>query len=90
MITVTVDDLPHIADYLPQVEAGEDVVITRSGQPVARLVSARPMTPALAKAIATGRVTMPQPGACLSSAHDRPPLPGGGKPASAMILEDRR
>ena len=38
MSTVTVADAKaRLSDLLAQVEAGEDVVITRSGQPVARL-----------------------------------------------------
>ena len=33
------DQLPHL---LTQVEAGEEVVITRNGKPIARLVECRP------------------------------------------------
>jgi prevent-host-death family protein len=32
----------HFSELLRKVAAGEEVLITRSGQPVARLVSARP------------------------------------------------
>jgi prevent-host-death family protein len=37
----------HLSDLLEQVEAGESFVITRRGQPVARLVPARPTAPRL-------------------------------------------
>lgn len=35
----------HLSRLLQQVEAGEEVLIARAGQPVARLVSTRPKLP---------------------------------------------
>jgi prevent-host-death family protein len=35
----------HLSDLLRRVEAGEDIVITRGGEPVARLVAVEPARP---------------------------------------------
>ena len=42
MVTVNVQEAKtHLSRLLARVEAGEEIVITRNGDPVARLVSAR-------------------------------------------------
>jgi prevent-host-death family protein len=51
----------HLSELLDKVEAGEEVVITRHGRPVARLVSAaRARQPLPLVELAAFRATMPR------------------------------
>ena len=51
----------HLSELLDKVEAGEKVVITRHGRPVARVSSvARPKQPLRLQALAEFRATMPR------------------------------
>ena len=60
MSTVTVADAKaRLSDLLAQVEAGEDVVITRRGQPVARLSQVEKPKEAV-KSLAEFRARMPR------------------------------
>jgi prevent-host-death family protein len=61
MVTVNVAQAKaHLSELLDKVEAGEDVVITRHGRPVARLHSAsRPKYPLMLDDLAAFRATMP-------------------------------
>ena len=60
MPTVTVADAKaRLSDLLAQVEAGEEVVITRRGQPVARLSQVEKRKEAV-KSLAEFRATMPR------------------------------
>jgi len=60
MPTVTVADAKaRLSDLLAQVEAGEEVVITRRGQPVARLSQVEKPKEAV-KSLAEFRATMPR------------------------------
>ncbi len=60
MSTVTVADAKaRLSDLLAQVEAGEEVVITRRGQPVARLSQIEKPKEAV-KSLAEFRARMPQ------------------------------
>ncbi|SBT04646.1 Prevent-host-death family protein [Candidatus Accumulibacter aalborgensis] len=60
MSTVTLADAKaRLSDLLTQVEAGEDVVITRRGQPVARLSQVEKPKEAL-KSLADFRARMPR------------------------------
>ena len=60
MSTVTVADAKaRLSDLLAQIEAGEDVVITRSGQPVARLSQVEKPKEAV-KSLAESRARMPR------------------------------
>lgn len=57
MRTVTVHEAKtYLACFLDQVAAGEEVIITKAGQPIARLMPADRSEPR-APGIATGRVT---------------------------------
>ncbi len=60
MSTVTLADAKtHLSQLLDQVEAGEEVVITRRGQPVARISPVeKPKSPI--KSLAAFRKTMPR------------------------------
>lgn len=52
----------HLSELLDQVEAGEDVVITRHGRPVAHVTSAAPpKRPLRLKDLAAFRAAMPRP-----------------------------
>jgi prevent-host-death family protein len=51
----------HLSDLLDKVEAGEEVIITRHGRPVAHLSSvSRPKQPLRLQALAEFRATMPR------------------------------
>lgn len=62
MSTVTLAEAKsHLSHLLDQVEAGEEVVITRRGQPVARISPvAKPKRPIPIKSLAEFRHSMPR------------------------------
>lgn len=91
MLTITAEELAaHMKDYLPRVVAGEAISILEHGRAVARLVAERAMPAALAQAVADGSVVLPAANARRLTTAEAPPIPGGGKPASDMVSEDRR
>jgi antitoxin (DNA-binding transcriptional repressor) of toxin-antitoxin stability system len=91
MRTVTPDDLAsNIDHYLAEVASGEVFLIVVQGRQVARLAHDPQMAPALADAVAKGWVRLPQPGARWLTTDEMPTHPGGGMPASEMVIEDRR
>ena len=61
MVTVNVAHAKaHLSELLDKVEAGEDVIITRHGRPVAHLHSAlHPKHPLMLDDLAAFRATMP-------------------------------
>lgn len=62
MNTVSVAEAKaHLSELLNQVEAGEEIVITRRGQPIVRLISERkPPSPLPLPSLAAFRATMPE------------------------------
>jgi len=62
MITVSLAEAKaHLSELLDQVEAGEEVVVTRHGREVARILSALgPKQPLPLDDLAAFRATMPQ------------------------------
>lgn len=62
MHTVSVAEAKaHLSELLNQVEAGEEIVITRRGQPVARLApEKKPFKPLPLPSLAEFRATMPE------------------------------
>ena len=62
MRTVSVAEAKaHLSELLNQVEAGEEIVITRRGQPVARLApEKKPLKPLPLPSLAAFRATMPE------------------------------
>lgn len=83
----------QLSNYLLRAEAGEQIVVLRGGQPVAALVplsQVRGMDEEsiLADMGARGLVTLPK--GDITTAFQGPTVPTRGKPASEMILEDRR
>lgn len=83
----------QLSSYLQRAEAGEQIVVLRDGQPVAALV---PLSQArdldepsrLADMEARGLLTLPKRTARVE--FQAPSVPDRGKPASEMILQDRR
>ena len=60
MLTVNVHEAKtQLSRLLQAVEAGEEVVIARAGQPVARLVSLVPVVPRRRFGMLAGRYTVP-------------------------------
>jgi prevent-host-death family protein len=83
----------RLSSYLHRAEAGERVVVLRDGKPVAALVSvedagALDEEARLAALAARGVVTLPRRRD--EKAFTGRPVPARGKPASAMVIEDRR
>ena len=93
MTTVTTSDLKdELSSYLHRVEAGERFVVLDDGKPVAALVALAEIVAAeepdqLAHLEARGLVIRPRrPG----ESRFRVQVPARGKPASEMVIEDRR
>ena len=60
MLTVNVHEAKtQLSRWLQAVEAGEEVVIARAGQPMARLVSVVPAVPRRRFGMLAGRYTVP-------------------------------
>jgi hypothetical protein len=90
MLTLSLDSLPVLwRDSLTRAH-GEMIAIVDHGRTVARLVPEPEIPAALIRAAAEGGITLPTPGARVSSTIDCPPITGGGIPASQMVIEDRR
>jgi prevent-host-death family protein len=89
MASVGVKDLKNrLSDYLRRVRAGEDVVITDRGEPVATL-SALDQKPAVKKAWSLVREGKAEWSGGKPAGAARPPRPRGQSVADAVI-EDRR
>lgn len=83
----------HLADYLQRAERGEQVVVLRDGKPVAALVPVPAVgelseDAQIAKLVAAGVLKMPK--RPTEDAFQGTPVISPGKPASQMIIEDRR
>ncbi len=81
----------NLSSLLAQVKAGEEIVITHRGQPVARIISEKsgnqPIRAALAPLIQKGLITLPNR-RILKDGISAAEIPG--KPVSQMVIEDRR
>lgn len=82
----------QLSGYLQRAEAGEQIVVLRDGRPVAALVPLSHLQqmdePArLAEMASRGLVVQARRA---RGAFQGPALPSRGKPASEMVLEDRR
>jgi antitoxin (DNA-binding transcriptional repressor) of toxin-antitoxin stability system len=92
MITAGIKDTKNnLTRYLARVKAGEEVVITERGKPVARLVregeGKRSIRSALAPLITRGLIVMPSRELIKDQLS---PVHAPGKPVSEMVIEDRR
>lgn len=85
-MTVGVRELrENLRAFLDRVKAGEDVIVTERGKPVARLVAPTGTEDRLARLIAEGRARPPlRPRAPLP-----PPIPVEGS-VTEILLEQRR
>lgn len=83
--------MANVRRYLESVEAGEEVMVTRNGRPVVRLVKESggksPARKRLEELAAKGLVRLPTRER--RKKISRPPKVGG-KPLSEMVIEDRR
>ncbi len=92
MITTGIKEAKNnLSRYLDQVKAGEEILITDRGKPVARIIrenrGKRHLQETLAPLIRKGLVALPT----RSLAKDNlSPLEVTGKPVSEMVIEDRR
>lgn len=92
MIKVGVKETKNnLSQYLARVKAGEEVIITERGQPIARIIREDSRTRSLREALAPlsrrGMVSLP------SRRLEKKGLTGirvPGKPVSEMVSEDRR
>lgn len=92
MIAVGIKEIKNqLSRYLALVKEGEEILVTRRGKPVARIVrgweTATRLHDALRPLVEKGLVQLP------TRALDRgirKPLRLSGKPASEMVLESRR
>ena len=85
------DTKNNLSRYLARVRAGEEVLITDRGKPVARLVREgerkRTVQATLAPLIKEGLIEPPNRELVKDPL---PPLKVPGKPVSEMVIEDRR
>jgi len=81
----------NLSRFLKRVKAGEEIIITERGKPIARIVRENSATPSLYSTLAPlvhkGLVQMPSRNVRDLSAN---PVSAPGKSASDMVLEDRR
>jgi antitoxin (DNA-binding transcriptional repressor) of toxin-antitoxin stability system len=92
MISAGVKEVKNnLSRYLDRVKAGEEVLVTERGKPVARIVkengAARTARAALAPLIQKGLITLPSRG--LNQGRLRT-VDVPGKPVSEMVMENRR
>lgn len=92
MITAGIKELKNnLSRYLTLVKRGEDVIITERGKSVARIVKEDPKNKsirvALAPLIERGLISIPSH---QINKEKLSPIKVPGKPASKMVIEDRR
>lgn len=95
MITVGVRELKNrLTHYLRLTRDGERIVVTDHGTPIAiiheltQVEKGSPPVELLAAAAADGTVRLPLPGSALDFSSK--PVVHKGRPASELLLEDRR
>ena len=92
------DAKTHLSALLTLVEAGEEIVITRRGKPVARLVSPEAGRSRAADAVARFRASLPKgaatrddvPPGGMQGAGDAPRPRSGQAPACSRAASNRR
>lgn len=81
----------NLSQILARVKAGEEILITERGKPIARIVKEnkgdRSIRAALGPLIQKGLIALPNR-SILKDRHA--PLKVSGKPVSEMVVEDRR
>ena len=81
----------HLSRFLARVKAGEEVVITERGKPIARIVKEteerKAVYSALFDLVEKGIVVLP--GKSIDK-EEIPAIEAPGKPVSEMVVEDRR
>ncbi len=81
----------NLSKLLAQVKAGEEIVITERGRPIARMISEekgdKSIRAALAPLVEKGLITLPSKHL---SRDNIAPIEISGKPVSEMVIEDRR
>jgi prevent-host-death family protein len=81
----------NLSQILARVKAGEEILITERGRPIARIVKEnkgdRSIRAALGPLIQKGLIALPNR-SILKDRHA--PLKVSGKPVSEMVVEDRR
>lgn len=92
MITAGIKEIKNnLSRYLLRVKAGEEVLITDRGKPVARLIREAekelPIRDRLRPLIQSGAVIFPVQD---SRKTDLKPVVAPGKPVSEVVIEDRR
>lgn len=83
----------NLSRYLASVKAGEEVVITERGRPIARIIkedsTRKSLRSALSQLVQQGMVTLPA-ATTKWEATSMPTITLTGKPVSGMVIEDRR
>lgn len=92
MISAGVKEIKnHLSRFLARVKAGEEVVITERGQPIARIVKEtegrRAVYSALSDLVEKGIVVLPVKAV---DKEEFSTIETSGKPVSEMVIEDRR
>lgn len=92
MIRAGVKDIKNnLSQFLVQVKAGEEVVITERGRPIARIVTEncadKSIRTALTHLVQRGLITLPS--RSVGKDHIEA-VEAPGKPVSEMVTEDRR
>jgi len=81
----------NLSKLLAQVKAGEEIVITDRGRPIARMVSEekgdKSIRAALAPLVQKGLITLPNRHLLKDNIS---PVEISGKPVSQIVIEDRR
>jgi prevent-host-death family protein len=92
MISAGIKDVKNnLSRFLVQVKAGEDIIITERGRPIARIVTEiygdKSIRTALAHLVQRGLITLPSRSIGKDSIEA---VEAPGKPVSEMVTEDRR
>jgi prevent-host-death family protein len=92
MITTGIKEVKNnLSRYLAQVKAGEEILITDRGHPIARIIKEnrgeRKLQEILSPLIRKGLILLPTRNL---TKNNLVPLEVSGKPVSDMVIEDRR
>ncbi len=92
MITTGIKEAKNnLSRYLAQVKAGEEIVITERGKPIARIIKEnrreRSLQETLSPLVRKGLILLPTR---TLTKDNLTPLKVSGKPVSEMVIEDRR
>lgn len=81
----------RLSEYLAQVKAGEEIVVTERGAPVARIVKAQPaIDDGLDDLVRRGIAKRGDGGSLDESFFDAPRPKNTGKPLSESVIEERQ